>query len=173
MAGPEKPQLKQEVEKAVAQLRTMRDEIRLHLHLANLEAKEAWQKLEPSLGEIEQKMGQVTAETKTKAQDLLKRFGQLRDQLKQSIPSSSSRSFWKRSMNAAPSSPGRLQTTWAVTSRGTFRCETLIDRSIGVPNGITSAMRMESPPEPTVLVASDAISSGASMSTSSSAGARR
>jgi uncharacterized protein with PIN domain len=86
MGGPEKPQLKQEVEKAVAQLRTMRDEIRLHLHLANLEAKEAWQKLEPSLGEIEQKMGQVTAETKTKAQDLLKRFGQLRDQLKQSKP---------------------------------------------------------------------------------------
>src|SRR5205823_3619623 len=41
------------------------------------------------------------------------------------------------------------------------------------PGGTTSAMRRESPPDPTVLVASEAISSGARMSTSSSASARR
>ena len=66
-----------------------------------------------------------------------------------------------------------LHTTCAVTSNGTFRWGTLIDRSMGVPGGTTSAMRMESPPEPTVLVARDAISSGARMSTSSSASARK
>src|SRR2546426_6653027 len=89
------------------------------------------------------------------------------------MPSSSSRSFWYRSTKAAPSSPGTLQTTCAVTRRGTLRCGTLMERSIGVPGGTTSAMRIESPPDPTVLVASEAISSGARMSTSSSAAARR
>jgi hypothetical protein len=74
---------KQDIQKAVDQLRTIRDEIRLHLHLANVEAKDAWNKLEPSLGELEQKMGQVTDATKAKAQDLLKRFSELRDRVKQ------------------------------------------------------------------------------------------
>ena len=83
MAGQDKPQLKQEVDKAVAQLRTIRDEIRLQLHLAGKDAQEAWRKLEPSLGDLEQKMGQVTEATKSKAQELLKRFSDLRDRLKQ------------------------------------------------------------------------------------------
>src|SRR5512140_1253577 len=76
-------------------------------------------------------------------------------------------------MNAAPSSPGRLHTTCALTRSGTLRSGSLIDRSSCVPLGMTSAMRMESPPAPMVLVASEAISSGARMSTSSSTGARR
>src|SRR5437762_2751545 len=89
------------------------------------------------------------------------------------MPSSSSRSFWYRSTKAAPSSPGTLQTTCAVTRRGTLRWGTLIERSMGVPGGTTSAMRRESPPDPTVLVAREAISSGERISTSSSASARR
>ena len=80
--GPEKPQIKQEVDKAVGQLRTIRDEIRLQLHLAGKDAQEAWKKLEPSLGELEQKMGEVTEATKAKAQELLKRFGELRERVK-------------------------------------------------------------------------------------------
>ena len=68
------------------QLRTIRDEIRVRLHLASAEAKEAWNNLEPTLGEIEQKMGQMTDETKAKAQELLKRFSQLRDRLKEAKP---------------------------------------------------------------------------------------
>ena len=83
MATPEKPKGKQELDQIVGQLRTIRDEIRVRLHLANEEAKNAWSKLEPTLGEIEQKMGQVTAETKAKAQELLKRLSELRDRLKQ------------------------------------------------------------------------------------------
>ena len=82
MAGQDTPQLKQEVDKAVAQLRSMRDEIRLQLHLAGMDAQEAWKKLEPSLGDLEQKLGQVNEATKSKAQELLKRFGELRDRVK-------------------------------------------------------------------------------------------
>ncbi|HTO98417.1 MAG TPA: hypothetical protein VMK66_15315 [Myxococcales bacterium] len=83
MAGPEKTPLKQDVEKAMAQLRTIRDEIRLQLHLAGKDAQEAFKKLEPSLGELEEKMGQVSDATKAKAQELLKRFGEMRDRMKQ------------------------------------------------------------------------------------------
>lgn len=82
MAGPEKPQLQQEIDKAVAQLRTLRDEIRVHVHLAARDAQDAWKKLEPGLGELEQKMTQVTEATKSKAQEMLKRFAELRDRVK-------------------------------------------------------------------------------------------
>ena len=82
MAGPEKPQLQQEIDKAVAQLRKLRDEIRVHVHLATLDAQEAWKKLEPNLSELEQKVNQVSEATKSKAQEMLKRFSELRDQVK-------------------------------------------------------------------------------------------
>lgn len=84
MATPEKPQVPQEVDKAIAQLRTIRDEIKLHLHLAGKDAQDAWRKLEPTLGDLEQKMDQVTEATKDKAQELLQRFGELRERMKQS-----------------------------------------------------------------------------------------
>lgn len=83
MANPEKPKGKQDLDKIVGQLRALRDDIRVRLHLANAEAKEAWNNLEPTLADIERKMGQVTDETKAKAQELLKRFSELRDRLKQ------------------------------------------------------------------------------------------
>jgi hypothetical protein len=86
MATSEKPKGKQELDKIVGQLRTIRDDIRVRLHLASAEAKDAWNNLEPTLGEIEQKMGQVTDETKAKAQELLKRFSELRERLKQAKP---------------------------------------------------------------------------------------
>jgi hypothetical protein len=83
MASSDKQKGKQDLDKIVGQLRTIRDEIRVRLHLASTEAKAAWNNLEPTLGEIEQKMGQVTEETKAKAQELLKRFSELRERLKQ------------------------------------------------------------------------------------------
>jgi hypothetical protein len=86
MASADKPKGKQDFDKIVGQLRTIRDEIKVRLHLATTEAKEAWARLEPTLGEIEQKVGQVTEETKAKAQDLLKRFSELRDRMKQPKP---------------------------------------------------------------------------------------
>jgi len=74
---------KQDFEKAVEQLRKIRDEIKVQAHLASMDAEDAWQKLEPSLAELEQKMGQVTEASRAKAQELLKRFAELRDRMKQ------------------------------------------------------------------------------------------
>jgi hypothetical protein len=41
--------LKAELEKSAALLRTLRDEVRVQIHLSSMEAKDAWHKLEPSL----------------------------------------------------------------------------------------------------------------------------
>jgi hypothetical protein len=46
-------ELKAEFRKSVALLRTLRDEVRVKLHLANMEAKEGWKKLEPRLDAVE------------------------------------------------------------------------------------------------------------------------
>jgi hypothetical protein len=86
MAGPEKPQLRQEIEKAMAQLRTLRDDIKVRVHLATQDAQEAWKKLEPNLGDLEQRMAQATEATKGMAQDLLKRFSELRDRVTKAPP---------------------------------------------------------------------------------------
>jgi hypothetical protein len=75
--------LKQDLNKAAEQLRALRDEIRLNLHLANLELKEAWDsKLEPELFQLEAKLSDVSDSTRAKARELLKRMTELRDRLK-------------------------------------------------------------------------------------------
>jgi hypothetical protein len=41
--------LKAELEKSAATLRTLRDEVRVQIHLGGLDVKDAWRKLEPRL----------------------------------------------------------------------------------------------------------------------------
>jgi hypothetical protein len=41
--------LKAELEKSAALLRTLRDEVRVQVHLSAMDAKDAWNKLEPTL----------------------------------------------------------------------------------------------------------------------------
>jgi hypothetical protein len=52
-------ELKQESEKIASELETLRDEIRLKMHLAGAEGKEAWNKLEPQLEAFQQKAGRA------------------------------------------------------------------------------------------------------------------
>jgi hypothetical protein len=52
-------QLKRESQAVVDELATLRDEIRLKMHLAGAEGKEAWNKLEPQLSQFEQRVGQA------------------------------------------------------------------------------------------------------------------
>jgi hypothetical protein len=47
-------ELKEEVKKGLEHLRTLRDEVRVRLHLAGMEAKQEWNKLEPHLLDVEQ-----------------------------------------------------------------------------------------------------------------------
>ena len=47
-----------QVKKGVAELRKLRDEIRVQLHLAGMEAKSFWEGVEPKLADVEQKLEQ-------------------------------------------------------------------------------------------------------------------
>lgn len=55
-------------------LRRMADEIRLKIHLAGMEAKEAWNELEPKLRQLEQRAEAATSDV---LDDLRERLSQL------------------------------------------------------------------------------------------------
>jgi hypothetical protein len=53
-------ELREESKKAVGELQRLRDEIKLQVHLAEADARDAWDKLEPRLQEFEQKVEDAT-----------------------------------------------------------------------------------------------------------------
>ena len=64
--------VKTEVTKRLARLATLRDEARLHLHLATLDAKKEWSdKLEPRIDELQRTAHQLTDGSRSAVQELL------------------------------------------------------------------------------------------------------
>ena len=60
-----KDDLRERYQQGLADLRTLRDEIKLKLHLAGMDARQAWDALEPRLHQLEE---QVAAATEGAAQ---------------------------------------------------------------------------------------------------------
>jgi hypothetical protein len=74
--------MKQELEKGVAVLRTLRDEIKVKLHLAGMDAKDQWAKLEPELFKVERAAENATDTSKKLLDEALTRLKALKDSLK-------------------------------------------------------------------------------------------
>ena len=74
--------MKQELEKGVAVLRTLRDEIKVKLHLAGMDAKDQWAKLEPELFKVERAAENATDTSKKLLDEALTRLKTLKDSLK-------------------------------------------------------------------------------------------
>ncbi len=74
-------ELKEEIQKSVGLIRTLRDEVRLKLHLAGMDVKEEWRQLEPELADIERAANNLTEATRTAASDVVKRLSKLRSKL--------------------------------------------------------------------------------------------
>lgn len=75
-------ELKNEIKKSVALVGTLRDEIRLKVHLAGMDAKDQWQKLEPMVeSELEHAGNDITEATRGALSDVVKRLEKLRDSL--------------------------------------------------------------------------------------------
>jgi hypothetical protein len=55
--------VKGESEKLVTELQTLRDEIKMKLHLANAEGRDVWNRLEPQLHDFEHRVGQAADAT--------------------------------------------------------------------------------------------------------------
>jgi hypothetical protein len=74
-------ELKKEIEKSLSLMRTLRDEVRVKLHLAGMDAKDEWNKLEPRLDEIEQAATAFTESTRAAVADAIKEVSKLRSKL--------------------------------------------------------------------------------------------
>ena len=81
-------ELKDESKKVVGDLQRMRDEIKLQLHLAGADARDAWDKLEPQLKQFEDKVEQATEtaldELRTKGTELKANVERLYHRLRKS-----------------------------------------------------------------------------------------
>lgn len=73
--------LKHEIQKNLKQLRAMAEDVRVRLHLAGMDAKEEWDKLEPRLAEVERTAGEFTEATRNAASELVKRLTKLKSKL--------------------------------------------------------------------------------------------
>jgi hypothetical protein len=74
-------QLKRDIKGGLEDLATLRDEIRLKVHLAGMEIKDEWRKLEPQLLEVEQAAAKVSEATREALHDAVARLRKLRDRL--------------------------------------------------------------------------------------------
>ena len=69
--------VKSEVNKGIQQLGTLRDEVKLHLHLASLDAKQEWnEKLEPRINELQSSAQHMSDASRVAVTDLVKRVEQ-------------------------------------------------------------------------------------------------
>ena len=73
--------LKKEVEAGMTRLQGLRDEVRVRLHLAGMEIKDEWAKLEPYLIDIEKKALDATASTREALSHGLERLETLRKKM--------------------------------------------------------------------------------------------
>jgi hypothetical protein len=75
------------LKQSIDELRTLRDEIRVQLHLASLDVRERWERdLEPRFYGLEAKMHDASDTTRELAQTLTRDFRRLRDSLRSKAP---------------------------------------------------------------------------------------
>ena len=70
-------ELKTEIRKSVALMRTLSDEVRVKLHLAGMDAKDEWKKIEPRLAEIERAAEDLTDATRLAVNDTIARLDKI------------------------------------------------------------------------------------------------
>jgi hypothetical protein len=74
--------IKSEMKKGLELLRTLRDEVRVQLHLGGMEAKRRWDQLEPRLEQVEQAAKDMTEASRAAVGEAVKSLKELRDSLR-------------------------------------------------------------------------------------------
>jgi flagellar biosynthesis chaperone FliJ len=78
-------EMKSEVKKTIGLFYTLRDEIKLKLHLAGMDAKDEWNKVEPQVTQLEGKLNEaaedVNEATREAVDDVVKRLQKIRASL--------------------------------------------------------------------------------------------
>jgi hypothetical protein len=75
--------LKNELRKTLERLQTLRDEVRVRLHLGSLELEDQWRKLEPHHGDVEKKADELTEAARAAIHDAVTRLETFRLSLSQ------------------------------------------------------------------------------------------
>ncbi len=75
-------ELKNELKKGLDLLRTLRDEVRVRLHLTGMELKEQWNKLEPYVADVEKAAGNVSEASRAKVAEAVKKLQEFRASLR-------------------------------------------------------------------------------------------
>jgi predicted nucleic acid-binding Zn-ribbon protein len=74
-------ELKDELKKSLALLQTLRDEVRVKLHLAGMDLKDEWAKLEPHLAKVEQAAAEASDASRAAVTEAVAKVKKLRDSL--------------------------------------------------------------------------------------------
>jgi len=74
-------ELKSELKKSLSDLQTLRDEVRVRLHLASMDLKDQWNRLEPYIADVEQKAAEATEASRTLISEAKKRLEKFRASL--------------------------------------------------------------------------------------------
>jgi hypothetical protein len=80
--GTAQAKLKDEIQKSLDVIHTLRDEVRVKLHLAGMEAKERWSKLEERLEAVERTAQEATESSRQAVQDTVELLKEFRSKLK-------------------------------------------------------------------------------------------
>jgi predicted nucleic acid-binding Zn-ribbon protein len=75
-------ELKSELKKSLSHLQTLRDEVKVRLHLASMDLKDQWNKLEPHLLDVEKKAADASEASRTMIQDALRKLEKFSASLK-------------------------------------------------------------------------------------------
>jgi hypothetical protein len=78
----ETTELKTEWKKNLVRLQTLRDQIRVKLHLAGLNLKQQWKKIEPRLEGVEKTAGELSVASRAKVAEAVKKLEKIRDSLR-------------------------------------------------------------------------------------------
>ena len=75
-------EMQSQMEKNLAKLRTLRDSIRMEIHLASMDAKKRWEELEPKFEDAEQFAKNVSELSRKSLAELVKTYESFRKSLK-------------------------------------------------------------------------------------------
>ena len=73
--------LKADLDKSLTHLKTLRDEVRVKLHLAGMDAKTEWNKLEPHLDHVMDAAKNASAEAHTAVNEAVASLKKLKDKI--------------------------------------------------------------------------------------------
>lgn len=79
--GKAQDELKHQLQRGLEELRRLRDEIRLEIHLGSMEAKEKWEELEPRIRDVETMAKDISNASRRAVQEVVDSLRRFRESL--------------------------------------------------------------------------------------------